>query len=71
MDDPDTLLVHVTRYNRLMWDNGRTPTTVIEHSVAIDPAARYSGEVERGITICNGMQTPAAHRRLRPLPGRT
>jgi len=56
VDDPNTLLVHVTRYNRLMWDNGRTPTIVIEHSVAIDPAARYSGEMERGITVCNGMQ---------------
>ncbi len=55
VDDPSTLLVHVTHYNRLMWDNGRTPTTVIEHSVAIDPAAVYSGRLERGITVVNGM----------------
>ncbi|HZU67228.1 MAG TPA: glycosyltransferase [Ktedonobacteraceae bacterium] len=56
IDDPDVLLVHVTHYNRLMWDNGRTPTIVIEHSVAIDPTIRYSGHLERGITVVNGMQ---------------
>ncbi len=54
--DDDLLLVHVTHYNRLMWDNGDTPTAVIEHSVAIDPAARYTGRLERGITVINGMQ---------------
>lgn len=56
IDDPNVLLVHVTHYNRLMWDNGKTPTMVIEHSVAIDPQLAYSGEVERGITVVNGMQ---------------
>ena len=56
IDDPDVLLVHVTHYNRLMWDNGRTPTTVIEHSVAIDPTAHYQGNLERGITVINGIQ---------------
>ena len=56
IDDPNVLLVHVTHYNRLMWDNGRTPTMVIEHSVAIDPNIRYSGHVECGITMINGMQ---------------
>ena len=56
IDDPEVLLVHVTHYNRLMWDNGRTPTTVIEHSVALDPAIHYHGSRESGITIANGMQ---------------
>ncbi|HEX6293273.1 MAG TPA: glycosyltransferase [Herpetosiphonaceae bacterium] len=56
IDDPNVLLVHVTHYNRLMWDNGRTPTMVIEHSVAIDPSAVYRGQIERGITVINGMQ---------------
>jgi hypothetical protein len=55
VDDPDVLLVHVTHYNRLMWDNGRTPTVVIEHSVAVDPALRATGELARGVTVCNGM----------------
>jgi glycosyltransferase involved in cell wall biosynthesis len=56
IDDPNVLLVHVTHYNRLMWDNGRTQTMVIEHSVAIDPLIRYDGQLERGITVVNGMQ---------------
>jgi hypothetical protein len=56
VDDPTVLLVHVTHFNRLMWDNGRTPTTVVEHSVAIDANARYTGHLERGVTVVNGMQ---------------
>lgn len=55
VDDPSVLLVHVTHYNRLMWDNGTVPTVVIEHSVAIDPGARYSGHLARGITVVNSM----------------
>jgi glycosyltransferase involved in cell wall biosynthesis len=49
------LLVHVTRYNRLMWDNGRTPTRVIEHSVAIDPTIAWRGSRPEGITVINSM----------------
>ena len=56
VDDPNVLLVHVTHYNRLMWDNRQTPTVVIEHSVAIDPSIRYKGRRESGITVVNGMQ---------------
>jgi glycosyltransferase involved in cell wall biosynthesis len=56
VDDPDILLVHVTHYNRLMWENGHTPTIVIEHSVALDPDICYSGRRERGITLINGIQ---------------
>jgi glycosyltransferase involved in cell wall biosynthesis len=55
VNDPDILLVHVTHYNRLMWDNGCTTTTVIEHSVAIDPSATYRGQLDRGITVINSM----------------
>jgi glycosyltransferase involved in cell wall biosynthesis len=55
-DAADVLLVHVTHYNHLMWDNGATPTMVIEHSVAIDPAIEYRGDLARGITVVNGMQ---------------
>ncbi len=54
IDDPNVLLVHVTHFNNVMWDNGRTPTMVIEHSVAIDPSASYTGRLERGITVING-----------------
>jgi Glycosyl transferases group 1 len=53
VDDPDMLLVHVTHYNRLMWDSGRTPTMVIEHAAAIDPLARYEGARPEGVAVIN------------------
>jgi hypothetical protein len=56
VDDPGVLLVHVTHFNRLMWDCGRTPTTVIEHAVAVDPSARYSGTLARGLTLVNELR---------------
>lgn len=56
INDPNTLLVHVTEYNQLMWDNGQTPTIVIEHSVFIDPAIIYHGQLSRGITVINELQ---------------
>ncbi len=59
MAERDILLAHVTRYNRLMWDNGLAPTTVIEHSVAISADARYTGALARGITIVNGPEKRA------------
>lgn len=52
--DPDVLLVHCTAFNRLMWDNGRTPTRVIEHGV-LAPHARYSGEIEKGLVVINDL----------------
>src|SRR5688500_16124285 len=33
VNDPDVTLVHVTHFNRLMWDSGQTPTHVIDHGV--------------------------------------
>jgi hypothetical protein len=56
LDDPGVLLVHVTHYNRLMWDNGAQPTRVIEHSVAIDPTAEYRGHLARGVMMANCIQ---------------
>lgn len=55
-DDPSVLLVHVTHYNRLMWDNGDASTRVIEHSVAIDPTLRYKGHRQEGIVVVNELQ---------------
>ncbi|HEU0164960.1 MAG TPA: glycosyltransferase family 4 protein [Thermomicrobiales bacterium] len=49
------LLVHVTRFNQLMWDNGDLPTRVVEHSVAIDPKVAYTGRRAEGITVINSM----------------
>ncbi|HEY3317024.1 MAG TPA: glycosyltransferase family 4 protein [Coriobacteriia bacterium] len=55
VDDPDVLLVHVTHFNELMWDSGRTPTTVIEHGVTVPEDVRYTGDFDRGISVVNGM----------------
>lgn len=54
VDDPDVTLVHVTHFNRLMWDSGRTPTHVIDHGV-IAPSARYTGKLEKGIVVINNL----------------
>ena len=53
VDDPNALLVHVTPFNALMWDNGHTPVTVIEHGVRLISPAHYEGHVEAGITALN------------------
>jgi hypothetical protein len=50
-DRHDIRLVHVTHFNDLMWDAGKTPTTVIEHGV-VDPGRRFTGELPRvGVAI--------------------
>lgn len=54
VDDPDILLVHVTHFNNLMWNNNRTPTTVIDHGV-LDKGDLYTGEIKKGIVIINGL----------------
>ena len=52
VDDTEVVLVHVTHFNRLMWDNGKQPTDVIEHGVA-EPLVNYSGHLEKGIVVVN------------------
>lgn len=51
--DEAAAIVHVTAFNALMWDNGRARSVVIEHGVQPLAAARYSGEIEAGITVVN------------------
>ena len=53
VDDPDMLLVHVTQFNRLMWDSRRTPTRVIEHGVVVPSDLTYTGEWEKGLVVVN------------------
>ncbi|RXF69806.1 glycosyltransferase family 4 protein [Arcticibacter tournemirensis] len=55
VDDPEVLLVHVTHFNQLMWDNNRCPTHVIDHGVLV-PQVEYSGELDRGIVVINNIQ---------------
>jgi len=49
------VLVHVTHYNALMWDNGGVPVAVIEHGVPEVPGVRYGGELRRGIVVINNL----------------
>jgi glycosyltransferase involved in cell wall biosynthesis len=51
-DRDDLLLVHVTHFNALMWDCGRTPTRVIEHGVAV-PGPQWTGELPRLAVVTN------------------
>ncbi len=62
VDDPEVLLVHVTHFNRLMWDSGRTPTIVIEHGVLVPEGVCYTGELARGLVVVNNL--PLRGRRL-------
>jgi hypothetical protein len=48
----DIPVVHVTDFNRLMWDNGSAPTRVITHGIR-DPGPRYSGEIASAATMIN------------------
>lgn len=54
VQDPEALLVHVTPFNALMWDHGVTPSTVVEHGVAV-PEAEWTGEDAVAITVVNNL----------------
>jgi hypothetical protein len=56
MNDPAVWMVHVTHFNKLMWDNADIPfVKVIEHGVC-QPSARYQGKKEKGIVVVNHIQ---------------
>lgn len=48
----DIPLIHVTDFNRLMWDNGRAPVAVINHGIA-DPGHLYTGDVAAAAALIN------------------
>ena len=51
----DCLIVHVTLFNRLMWDSGTSDAIVIEHGVPEPRGIRYSGELPAGIVVINDL----------------
>ncbi|QJB30074.1 glycosyltransferase family 4 protein [Chitinophaga oryzae] len=55
VDDLGVLLVHVTHYNKLMWNNNRTPVTVISHGVT-DTVEPYCGDIPGGLVTINHLQ---------------
>jgi glycosyltransferase involved in cell wall biosynthesis len=54
VNDPDVLLVHVTQFNRLMWDNNDQRTIVVDHGVT-DPGIAYDGSIPKGIVVINNL----------------
>jgi hypothetical protein len=51
--DADVMLVHVSAFNQLMWDNGNTPSCVIEHGVIVPPGVAYVGDKACGVVVVN------------------
>lgn len=51
-DRTDIPIVHVTHFNRLVWDNGDARAHVIEHGIP-DPGYRYRGRIERMAFVVN------------------
>lgn len=48
--EADVAVVHVSHFNRLMWDHGRTPARVVEPGVPA-AAVAWSGELDRGLAV--------------------
>lgn len=57
VDDPTALVVHVTHYNDLMWDDGECPTIVIEHGVPLPPSDAPTYDKPCGIVVVNNLRT--------------
>jgi hypothetical protein len=55
-DDPGALLVHVTPFNALMWDNGRVPVRVVEHGVRPLAEVDWTGHLARGLVVVNHIE---------------
>ncbi|MEZ5410138.1 MAG: glycosyltransferase family 4 protein [Acidimicrobiales bacterium] len=55
VDDPEVLVVHVTPFNRLMWDCGPCPTAVVEHGVTVPAGVRWHGSRDRGVVVVNDL----------------
>ncbi|KNB54071.1 glycosyltransferase [Streptomyces caatingaensis] len=51
-DRRDVTIVHVTHFNRLMWDCGSAPTAVVEHGI-VDPGPLWTGHLERAAVVVN------------------
>lgn len=56
VDDPSIRLVHVTHFNRLMWDSNSTESLVIEHGVT-DPGVLYNGSLPKGLVVINNLSS--------------
>lgn len=55
IEDNDVTVVHVTHFNKLMWNTAVDDVRVIEHGV-MPATASYTGEIDRGIVVINNLQ---------------
>jgi hypothetical protein len=51
-DRDDIPIAHVTFFNEVFYDNGRAPTTVIEHGI-VDPGERWTGNLLHAAVVVN------------------
>lgn len=54
VQDEQTTLVHVTAFNALMWDSGRTPAVTVEHGVSV-PDLPWTGERPEAVAVVNNL----------------
>lgn len=52
----ETIIVHVTHFNALMWDNKSSKVAVIEHGVQIPANQSYSGQFAKGLVVVNNLK---------------
>lgn len=52
MNDPAVCLVHVTHYNKLMWQNDVPMVRVIDHGI-LPVDVPYTGELQKGVVVVN------------------
>ncbi|MEB0135887.1 glycosyltransferase [Actimicrobium sp. CCC2.4] len=62
VDDPDVLLVHVTAYNALMWDNGQQTIRIIDQGVMPSPGSEYGGDRPCGVMLGNTLWSHSSRR---------
>ncbi len=52
INNSEVLVVHVTHFNKLMWNNENCNVKVIDHGIT-QPTVSYSGELKKGIVVIN------------------
>lgn len=57
VNDSDVIIVHVTHFNKLMWDTHGIRTTVIEHGVKVPEISGPVTKIDRGIVVINNLPT--------------
>lgn len=57
VNDPEVVIVHVTHFNKLMWDTHGIRSTVIEHGVSVPDITKPVEKIDRGIVVINNLPT--------------